>query len=496
MQAAVLSATGLALALLPGCGRSDSDKAGGQPTQAPVVLTMAFWGSGTQELDRFFGEVTRLSEGTMRVDVRTSWRLGQRAYETGLIGDVRARKADLGVAGSRAWDSVGVKSLRPLHAPFLIDNYALEDRVVRSGLVKEMLEGLEPLGLVGLGVLPDGMRRPFGITTPLLKPADYNGLTIGTQQSRIADETMRAFGAKPVWFPVQGSINGFDGIEQATGSVAGNRYDTAGSYLTVNVSLWPRPLVLFANRKAFDALSREQQGILRQAVANAAVGVAAADRTQERADTEILCQRGLVSFVTASPADLAALRRAVQPVYDELERDPQTRRLIRQIAAMRNGIRPEAAPGCRASGQSVSQSSPLDGVYRVAFEGAPRAFAENFGTWTYVVDHGRFAFTQENKQACTWAYGTFSVRGQRVDWTITDGGGIAPNNALNKPGEFFSFGWSLYRDALTLTPIKGPNSNDISPMNFRVKPWHRISTTPSRRYFSKRCPPPAAALAR
>jgi hypothetical protein len=57
-------------------------------------------------------------------------------------------------------------------------------------------------------------------------------------------------------------------------------------------------------------------------------------------------------------------------------------------------------------------------------------------------------------------------------------------------GEFFVFDFSAYRDTLTVTPVKG----EISPLNFRAKPWRRTSETPSRRYFSKRCPPPTAAL--
>jgi TRAP-type transport system periplasmic protein len=106
------------------------------------------------------------------------------------------------------------------------------------------------------------------------------------------------------------------------------------------------------------------------------------------------------------------------------------------------------------------------------------------------VRRGRFAITQENPDACTWQYGTFDVDGNRMSWTFTDGGGIAPNYAYNKPGEFFVFDFSAYRDTLTVTPVKG----EISPLNFRAKPWRRVSDTPSRRYFSKRCPPPAAAL--
>jgi hypothetical protein len=53
------------------------------------------------------------------------------------------------------------------------------------------------------------------------------------------------------------------------------------------------------------------------------------------------------------------------------------------------------------------------------------------------------------------------------------------------------FGWSLYRETLTLTPVPG-----ASPQNFWAKPWQRISSTPSSRSFSERCPPPDNALPR
>ena len=71
-------------------------------------------------------------------------------------------------------------------------------------------------------------------------------------------------------------------------------------------------------------------------------------------------------------------------------------------------------------------------------------------------------------------------------------GGIAPNNAMNRPGEYFVFDFSTYRDTLTLTPVEG----QISPLNFRAKPWRRLAETASTEHFSKHCPPPEAALNR
>ncbi len=104
------------------------------------------------------------------------------------------------------------------------------------------------------------------------------------------------------------------------------------------------------------------------------------------------------------------------------------------------------------------------------------AIPENWGHWVYVFDRGRFAFTQENEQACTWGFGTYEVTADRIALTFLDGGAVeAPNNAFNRPGEYFVFGWNLEGEDLTLSPVPG----EVSPENFRAKPWRRTSTTPA-----------------
>jgi hypothetical protein len=220
-------------------------------------------------------------------------------------------------------------------------------------------------------------------------------------------------------------------------------------------------------------------------------------RANEQTDTAILCRRGQLRFLDASRAEVAALRRAVQPVYDQLERDPQTRRYIRQIEAMRQGISPEPAPGCAQTPPLAQKAGPLDGVWQVTDTAADLQAAgvsqgdiipENYGTFTLVIDRGRFAVTQENTLACTWEYGTFTVRGDRFEELATAGGGIPPGGPFVKPGELFTYGWSRYRGVLTLSPVQGA----VSPAP--PKPWVMISTTPSARFLSKRCPPPSGAL--
>jgi len=152
------------------------------------------------------------------------------------------------------------------------------------------------------------------------------------------------------------------------------------------------------------------------------------------------------------------------------------------------------AVGC---GNAPGGAARLDGTYRLitgadelARIDASGENAESWGTWTLVLDRGRFAFTREGGQACTWAYGALGLQKDNVmDWTVIDGGGARPSATANQPNDSYRFRWSRYRDVLTLSGLQGRSGGD-----FAAKPWRRIATTPSARDLSRRCPPPPGAL--
>src|SRR4051812_9532886 len=130
-----LTAASLAL-VLAGCGQSHSDRAGGAVTAKPTVLTLANFLADSEEFNAYLSEVRRLSHGTIRIEVRDSWRDGQPGLERKLIADVRAGRTDLGAVGSRAFDAEET-SLRALTAPLLVDDYGLQQRVLSSPLGRE-----------------------------------------------------------------------------------------------------------------------------------------------------------------------------------------------------------------------------------------------------------------------------------------------------------------------------------------------------------------------
>lgn len=489
----IVASLGLA-ALTAGCGSSATERVGQQSKRPAHVLTMLKPIDNGEELGYFAREVERLSKGKLRIRLVPSGHSKRPDFEAATIRDVQRGRGDLAFAGTRAWEDFGVHRMSALMAPLLVDSYPLQQRILEGDLGRQMLAELRPLGLVGIGILPGGMRHPFALSKRLGGPADYRGLEIGTQQSRVADATLRALGAHPVRVPADTlGFHGPDGYEQRVYVLYGDRLAAPGSHITANVNLWPRPLVIFAGARAYKRLTAGERDVLQKAAANAVPKAGPAARAADLEVAGNLCRDGRVALDLASPSELRALRQAVAPVYRELESDPATDKTIRQIESLKAqlGEPPAGLPNCSGSASApTAAQTALDGVWQMDTAPSSDGVDENWGHWIFVFDHGKFADTQENRAACTWGYGMFSVRGDQTSWKFTDGGGIAPNNATNKPGEFFVFGLSSYRDTLRLSPVHG----EISPLNFRAKPWRRLSSAPTRRYFSKRCPPPAEAL--
>ncbi|MCF3132074.1 TRAP transporter substrate-binding protein [Streptomyces olivochromogenes] len=489
-----------ALLVASGCGGS-VDKAGGGSEPRPTVLRMF---SGLDEVEPFIQGVGEVSEGELRID-RIHSKHGE-SGEADLIRAVRDGRYDLAVVPVRAWHGAGVSDFDALVAPLAVDSYALQQKVLDGDIGATMLKGVRKVGVDGIGILPGPMRKPVGITRSLRGPEDYRGARIGAAPSAVAARTLRTLGARPVPRPFYGaSIAGLDGVEHQVLNVEEDRYDATAESITANVNLWPRPAVVVANPKRLRTLSGDQRGDLRRA-SHAAVESMTTEIRQAEADegSQALCQRGRVRFETATAAQLAHLRKAVEPVHAWLREDARTRGYLDRIRALRHdtkAARDAEIPSCEGQGtnRSPTERSALDGTYRMttsedelvaAGAAGDEAKPENWGDFRLVFAKGRFAFTTENGEACVWAYGEFTVRDRQLTLTVGGGGGTSPNHATNQFGERFVFQWSAYRDLLTLAGVKG----QVSPTPFRVKPWRRINDTPDDGLLSRKCPPPAAAF--
>ena len=372
----------VAVAIVTGActGEAPAGNKAGGPGE-PVVLQMATVNGDlgfTPQVQYLVDRVAQVSDGNVQIEVM--YEVGDFApdAEQQVVGGVAGGEFDLGFVGTQGFESLGAKNFVALTAPMLIDSYALEDAVIESGVTDQMLQGLDDIGVTGLGVLAGALRKPVTVDGPVLSPEDWRGIRFGTFNSEGQAEAVRALSATPVKVVgderdralEKGTIDGFES------SLLGyrlNGQEQAAPYVAANVNLWPQTLAVVANPDALAELTDAQRGWLDEATRDAAVRSTALVDTDARYLGES-CEAG-ARFALATDADLAALQEAFVPLYATLGQDPETQGFIEQIQELKSSTpfepAPPFGPECmgEAGGQAAAAgggSAPafLNGVYR------------------------------------------------------------------------------------------------------------------------------------
>ena len=150
-------------------------------------------------IEDFVSQVEERSGGNVRVKVVSRWGDYADDAEQQVVRAVAAGEVDLGWAGARVFDTLGVTSFQALQAPMLIDNYALEHAVITSDIPAQMLHGLK-VGVTGLGTLADGLRKPIAVKQPCSAWPTGTG-SRSAPTSRRARPRRSGRWARPRWRP-------------------------------------------------------------------------------------------------------------------------------------------------------------------------------------------------------------------------------------------------------------------------------------------------------
>ena len=319
-----------------------ADKAGG-PGSAPVTLTLAIVGAGTgsPSVAHYADRVNAISSGNVRIRVVSEWGAFAADAEEQVIRATAAGKVDLGWTGTRAFDSLGVRSFQALSAPMLIDSNELVTAILGGPIPGRMLPVLEQVDVAGLAVFGDGIRLPVAVRQPLRAPSDWRGLSIGTLRSTVQQQAITALGATPLAvfgpFRVHALDNGqIQGYEFDAQLYATQDSAVRAPFVTTNIPLWPQTDVLFANPGSLASLSAAQRAWLAQAAAETVR--ASVDLTRPSRDELFrACSLG-ARFIEASPADITAMRAAFETVYASLNSDPETQAFIDDIVRLKSRV--------------------------------------------------------------------------------------------------------------------------------------------------------------
>ena len=298
----------------------------------------------------FVDALARRSGGALTAEVSFTCCGRDADVEQALLDQVRSGGVELGWVGVRAFAQAGTTAFEPLLTPLLIRSYAAEQAVVGSDVAGGLLAQLEPLGLVGLGLLPGSLRYPMSTGAPLTMPADWEGQPAYVFESQIGSDAIVALGATPVTV-------GFDERDErlADGSIVALdntvRFHAARvdlfTNLVADVPLWSRVSALVAGPTT--EFTAEEQRWIAEAVADVAA------RTTElgeidREEAGLACAVSDPGYVLAGPEGIAAYETALEPVEAELAADPDNAAILEALHELVAGIPAESPVTCERVG--------------------------------------------------------------------------------------------------------------------------------------------------
>ncbi|MHB9029253.1 MAG: DctP family TRAP transporter solute-binding subunit [Candidatus Latescibacterota bacterium] len=210
-------------------------------------------------------------------------------------------------------ERMGVLSL-----PWLFRDYEQASRILAGPLGGELLGLLPEKGLVGLAYGANGFRQITNSRLPIRTPEDLADLKVRIPAIRLYIDIFKRLGADPSsmnfgeLFPAlaQGAM---DGQENPAAVIFNARLFEVQKYLTVwNYSY--DPIILCMNRKKWDSLSPEMQGLFLQCAREAMEYQFRLVADGEQAALDSLRARG-VQIDSLDAGSRERFRELVEPIY-------------------------------------------------------------------------------------------------------------------------------------------------------------------------------------
>jgi len=217
---------------------------------------------------------------------------------------------------------LGVKEFQAFDLPYIFDSYADLRKVTDGPVGRDLLEKLESKGILGLAYWDNGF-KVMSANRLLRNPADFQGLRVRIQSSKVLDAQMRALGATP--YPLDfsqayGALK--SGIVDGTENPPSNLYTQNMHEVQKHVTISNHGYLGYAvivNKKFWDGLPSEirQQldGALREATRYAND---IAKRENEQAIAAVR-NSGKSQVYTLSEDERRAWKKALLPVHREME---------------------------------------------------------------------------------------------------------------------------------------------------------------------------------
>jgi C4-dicarboxylate-binding protein DctP len=259
--------------------------------------------------------------GKVQVQVFPSSQLfgDAKELEALLLGDVQL------IAPSLSKFDRYTKKIQLFDLPFLFDDIAAVDRFQSGPQGQALLTSMKNRGLIGLGYWHNGMKQLSTNKDKLTRPEDAKGLKFRIQASDVLEAQFRALGANPqkmafaeVYQALQTGV--VDGQENTWSNIYSQKFHEVQKTIA-ETNHGVIDYMVVANAKWWDGLPADIRKGLSEAMAEATAyaNKLAYDINEE--DKKKIVDAGKAKIQKLSKEDVAAWRKAMEPVWKKFEGD-------------------------------------------------------------------------------------------------------------------------------------------------------------------------------
>ena len=217
---------------------------------------------------------------------------------------------------------LGVKEFEAFDLPYIFPSKAALYKVTEGPIGRALLQKLEPKGITGLAYWDNGF-KVMSANKPLRQPADFRGLKMRIQSSKVLDAQMRALGASPQALAFSEAyqalrIGAVDGTENPPSNMFTQRMHEVQKHVTLSNHGYLGYAVI-VNKKFWDGLPRDVRRPLEQAMREATIYEKQIAQRDNDLAMEAIRRAGKTAVHTLSPQEQAAWRTALLPVHKQME---------------------------------------------------------------------------------------------------------------------------------------------------------------------------------
>jgi len=215
---------------------------------------------------------------------------------------------------------LGAKEFELFDLPYIFDGYEALHKVTEGPVGQKLLNKLEPKGIRGLAYWDNGF-KVMSANKPLHKVADFKGLKMRIQSSKILDAQMRALGAIPqvmafseVYQALQTGV--VDGTENPPSNLYTQKMHEVQKYVTLSDHGYLGYAVI-VNKKFWDGLPADIRTTLEGAMAESTKYANDIAKKKNDDDMAAVKASGKSEIITLTPQERAEWKQALIKVHDE-----------------------------------------------------------------------------------------------------------------------------------------------------------------------------------